>query len=124
MHIHVHVHVHVHAHVHVHVTAATPHIYRLPPRRLYNMPFIYTKGYLVRRFPYDYMDDAAANTFSYILGKRDGMNWVGLYPSMYHRNSNMMMARWRYRDALTHRWSLLQLVEHDSRRTALRHRSS
>ena len=83
-----------------------------------------TKGYLVRRFPYDYMDDAAANTFSYILGKRDGMNWVGLYPSMMARNSNMMMARWRYRDALRHRWSLLQLVEHDSRRTALRHRSS
>ena len=53
-----------------------------------------------------------------------GMNWVGLYPSMMARNSNMMMARWRYRDALHHRWSLLQLVEHDSRRTALRHRSS
>ena len=67
-----------------------------------------TKGWLVRFNPYDYMDDAAANTFSYILGKRDGMNWVGLYPSMYHRNSNMMMARWRYRDAeLQHqRWSL------------------
>ena len=71
------------------------------------------------------MDQGAANTFSYapadpghILGR------VGLKPSMYHRNSNMMMARWRYRDALTHRWSLLQLVEHDSRRTALRHRSS
>ena len=84
-----------------------------------------TKGWLVRFNPYDYMDNAAANTFSYapadpghILGR------VGLKPSMYHRNSNMMMARWRYRDALTHRWSLLQLVEHDSRRTALRHRSS
>ena len=68
-----------------------------------------TKGYLVRRNPYDYMDNAAANTFSYnpadpghILGR------VGLKPSMYHRNSNMMMARWRYRDAeLQHqRWSL------------------
>ena len=59
-----------------------------------------TKGYLVRRNPYDYMDDAAANTFSYILGKRDGMNWVGLYPSMYHRNHNMMTARLRYRDAV------------------------
>ena len=83
-----------------------------------------TKGWLVRFNPYDYMDNAAANTFSYILGRRDGMNWVGLYPSMYHRNSNMMMARWRYRDALRHRSSLLQLCEHDSRRTALRHRSS
>ena len=83
-----------------------------------------SRGYLVRRFPYDYMDDAAAKAFSYILGRRDGMNWVGLYPSMYHRNSNMMMARWLYRDALRHRSSLLQLCEHDSRRTALRHRSS
>ena len=68
-----------------------------------------TKGYLVRRNPYDYMDNAAANTFSYnpadpghILGR------VGLKPSMYHRNSNMMMARWRYRDAelQNQRWSL------------------
>ena len=75
-----------------------------------------TKGWLVRFNPYDYMDNAAANTFSYnpadpghILGR------VGLKPSMYHRNSNMFMARWMYRDALTHKWSLLQLVEHDSR---------
>ena len=80
-----------------------------------------TKGYL---FPHDYMDDAAAKAFNYYIGRRDGMNWVGLYPCMYHRNSNMMVARWMYRDALTHKWSLLQLVEHDSRRTALRHSSS
>ena len=73
-------------------------------RRIVTPPrLIYTKGYLVRRFPYDYMDDAAANTFSYILGKRDGMNWVGLYPSMYHRNHNMMTARLRYRDAVRRR---------------------
>ena len=67
-----------------------------------------TKGYLVRFNPYNYMDDPAAKAFSYILGKRDGMNWVGLYPSMYHRNSNMMMVRWRYRDAelQNQRWSL------------------
>ena len=45
-----------------------------------------TKGYLVRRFPHDYMDDAAAKAFNYYLGRRDGMNWVGLYPSMQHRN--------------------------------------
>ena len=84
-----------------------------------------SKGWLVRFNPYDYMDQGAAKAFSYtfadpghILGR------VGLKPSMYHRNSNMMMARWMYRDALTHKWSLLQLVEHDSRRTALRHRSS
>ena len=83
-----------------------------------------SKGYLVRRFPHDYMDDAAAKAFNYYIGRRDGMNWVGLYPSMMARNSNMMMARWRYRDALRHRSSLLQLCEPDSRRTALRHRSS
>ena len=66
-----------------------------------------TKGYLVRRNPYDYMDDAAAKAFSYILGKRDGMNWVGLYPSMYHRNHNMMTARLRYRDAVRRRTGTL-----------------
>ena len=51
----------------------------------------------------------------------------GLTPSMVERNGNMMYARWKYRDALHHRWSLNQLLEHDSRRTALRalrHRSS
>ena len=72
-----------------------------------------TKGYLVRRNPYDYMDDAAAKAFSYdpadpaadpghILGR------VGLKPSMYHRNSNMMMARWRYRADLAVQRALLQ----------------
>ena len=66
-----------------------------------------TKGYLVRFNPYDYMDDAAAKAFSYILGKRDGMNWVGLYPSMYHRNHNMMTARLRYRDAVRRRTGTL-----------------
>jgi len=56
-----------------------------------------TKGYLVRFNPYDYMDDAAANTFSYapadpghILGR------VGLKPSMYHRNRNTATALSRY----------------------------
>ena len=67
-----------------------------------------TKGYLVRFNPYDYMGYAAANTFSYapadpghILGR------VGLKPSMYHRNSNMMMARWRYRADLAVQRALL-----------------
>ena len=49
---------------------------------------------------YYYMDDPAAKAFSYWYGTRDGMNWVGLYPSMYHRNHNMMTARLRYRDAV------------------------
>ena len=66
-----------------------------------------TKGYLVRRFPHDYMDDAAAKAFNYYLGRRDGMNWVGLYPSMYHRNHNMMTARLRYRDAVRRRTGTL-----------------
>ena len=67
-----------------------------------------TKGYLVRFNPYDYMGYAAANTFSYapadpghILGR------FGLKPSMYHRNSNMMMARWRYRADLAVQRALL-----------------
>ena len=77
-----------------------------------------SKGWLVRFNPYDYMDNAAANTFSYtpadpghILGR------VGLKPSMYHRNqldmrnrmyysnNNMMTARLRYRDAGKYRES-------------------
>ena len=62
-----------------------------------------SKGYLVRRFPHNYMDDPAAKAFSYWYGTRDGMNWVGLYPSMYHRNHNMMTARLRYRDAVRRR---------------------
>ena len=62
-----------------------------------------TKGYLVRFNPYDYMDDAAAKAFNYYLGRRDGMNWVGLYPSMQHRNDNMSKARLRYRDAVRRR---------------------
>ena len=68
-----------------------------------------TKGWLVRFNPYDYMDDAAANVFEAASWKqRDGMSWVGLTPSMMERNGNMMMARWRYRDAELqhHRWSL------------------
>ena len=60
-----------------------------------------TKGYLVRFNPYDYMDDAAAKAFSYIYHTpQSSPNWVGLYPSMYHRNHNMMTARLRYRDAV------------------------
>ena len=58
-----------------------------------------TKGWLVRFNPYDYMDDAAANVFSYtpadpghILGR------VGLKPSMYHRHENTMTAVSRYRE--------------------------
>jgi len=58
-----------------------------------------SKGYLLRRNPYNYMDNAAANTFSYapadpghILGR------VGLKPSMYHRNRNTMTAVSRYRE--------------------------
>ena len=63
-----------------------------------------TKGYLVRFNPYDYMDQGAAKAFSYapadpghILGR------VGLYPSMYHRNHNMMTSRFQYRDAVRRR---------------------
>ena len=90
-----------------------------------------TKGWLVRFNPYDYMDDAASNVFGAGSWKhRDDQSPVGLTPSMMERNGQMMYARWAYRDALHHRWSLNQLLEHDSRRTAvrallaLRHRSS
>ena len=80
-----------------------------------------SKGWLVRFNPYDYMDDAASNVFAAASWKqRDDQSWVGLTPSMVERNGNMMYARWKYRDALHHRWSLNQLIEHDSRRTALR----
>ena len=58
-----------------------------------------TKGYLLRRKPSNYMDQGAAQAFSYtfadpghILGR------VGLKPSMYHRNRNTMTAVSRYRE--------------------------
>ena len=63
-----------------------------------------TKGYLVRFNPYDYMDQGAAKAFSTFhpdhIDKFLPSNRVGLYPSMYHRNYNMMTARLRYRDAV------------------------
>jgi len=62
-----------------------------------------SKGYLVRRFPHNYMDDDAAKAFNYYLGRTTLFNWVGLYPSMQHRNDNMSRARLRYRDAVRRR---------------------
>ena len=55
-----------------------------------------SRGYLVRRFPHNYMDDDAAKAFNYYLGRTTLFNWVGLYPSMQHRNDNMSRARLRY----------------------------
>ena len=49
---------------------------------------------------YYYMDDPAAKAFSYWYGNPNRVREVGLYPSMYHRNHNMMTARLRYRDAV------------------------
>ena len=69
-----------------------------------------SRGYLVRRFPHNYMDDDAAKAFSYWYGTRDGMNWVGLYPASLYlplRNHNMMTARLRYRDAVRRRTGTL-----------------
>ena len=62
-----------------------------------------SRGYLVRRFPHNYMDDDAAKAFNYYLGRTTLFNWVGLYPSMQHRNDNMSRARLRYRDAVRRR---------------------
>ena len=62
-----------------------------------------SKGYLLRRNPYNYMDDPAAKAFSYSYGNPNRVREVGLYPSMYHRNHNMMTARLRYRDAVRRR---------------------
>ena len=58
-----------------------------------------SKGYLVRRFPQNYMDDDAAKAFNYYLGTTTLLNWVGLGPSLQRRNDNMMKARLQYRDA-------------------------
>ena len=66
-----------------------------------------TKGYLLRRNPYNYMDDDAAKAFNYYLGRTTLFNWVGLYPSMQHRNDNMSRARLRYRDAVRRRTGTL-----------------
>ena len=55
-----------------------------------------TKGYLVRRFPHDYMDDDAAKAFNYYLGRTTLFNWARIFD----RNDNMMTARLRYRDAV------------------------
>ena len=62
-----------------------------------------SKGYLLRRNPYNYMDDPAAKAFSYWYGNPNRVGEVGLYPSMYHRNHNMMTARLQYRDAVRRR---------------------
>jgi len=63
-----------------------------------------SKGYLLRRNPYNYMDDPAAKAFSYNLAERSPtFESVGLRVSMYHRNHNMMTARLRYIDAVRRR---------------------
>jgi len=58
-----------------------------------------SRGYLVRRFPHNYMDDDAAKAFNYYLGTTTLLNWVGLGPSLQRRNDNMSRARLQYRDA-------------------------
>ena len=62
-----------------------------------------TKGYLVR----------------FNLVSMYHRNQIALKPSMYHRNSNMMMARWRYRDESTER-----RIQRWIQRRIQRHRSS
>ena len=54
-----------------------------------------TKGYLLRRKPSNYMDQGAAQAFSYTFGNilengppRGIVGEVGLKPSMYYRNRN------------------------------------
>ena len=58
-----------------------------------------SRGYLVRRFPHNYMDDDAAKAFNYYLGSGISFGGLGLYPSMQHRNDNMSRALLQYRDA-------------------------
>ena len=62
-----------------------------------------SRGYLVRRFPHNYMDNDAAKAFNYYLGTTTLLNWVGLGPSLQRRNENMMTARLQYRDAVRRR---------------------
>ena len=67
-----------------------------------------SKGYLLRRNPYNYMDNAAAKAFSYNVAEGSPtFESVGLRVSMYHRMYNMMMARWRYRADLVVQRALL-----------------
>ena len=66
-----------------------------------------SKGYLVRRFPHDYMDDDAAKAFNYYLGSGISFGGLGLYPSMQHRNDNMSRALLQYRDAVRRRTGTL-----------------
>ena len=67
-----------------------------------------SKGYLLRRNPYNYMDNAAAKALSWNVAERSpSFDSVGLRTSMYHRNYNMMMARWRYEADLVVQRALL-----------------
>ena len=68
-----------------------------------------TKGYLLRRNPYNYMDNAAAKAFSWNVAEGSLVQYesVGLRVSMYQRNYNMMMARWRYEADLVVQRALL-----------------
>ena len=67
-----------------------------------------SRGYLLRRNPYNYMDNAAAKAFSYNVAEGSPtFESVGLRVSMYQRNYNMMMARWRYEADLVVQRALL-----------------
>ena len=67
-----------------------------------------SRGYLLRRNPYNYMDNAAAKAFSYNVAEGSPtFESVGLRVSMYHRMYNMMMARWRYEADLVVQRALL-----------------
>ena len=57
-----------------------------------------SRGYLVRRFPHNYMDDDAAKAFNYYLGSNVSFGGDGLFPSMHHRNRNMSQARLQYEE--------------------------
>ena len=58
-----------------------------------------SRGYLVRRFPHNYMDDDAAKAFNYYLGNS--------FAASFLRNHNMSRARLRYRDAVRRRTGTL-----------------
>ena len=72
-----------------------------------------SRGYLVRRFPHNYMDNDAAKAFSYSYGIQSSVHnymvsTITLPTMLRHfRIQNMMTARLRYRDAVRRRTGTL-----------------
>ena len=78
------------------------------------------KGYLLRRKPSNYMDQGAAQAFSYTFGNileygppRGIVGEVGLKPSMYYRNRNTATALSRYREYQRRRTGTYRVYRRD-----------